>query len=183
MTVRRHSMWAVTTLLAATLLAACGGSDDDPAIKPVTGTPSATATSADPDGLTPEQREVADAVQAYVSAFFGRGTTPVGTAVGDLITAKLRDGLVPAETKAVDDAGLQYIGTPVLDPEDVTIKGDTATYTGCNDGSQVFTVKKGETTAGVGSRNVGITRITYKLVRQDGRWLVDEPRGEQVQSC
>lgn len=185
MTARRTTAWLATTLLATTLLAACGGSDDDPAIKPMTDKPSAaaTTTAADPDGFTPEQREVADAVEAYSKAFFGRGTDPVGPAVEDLVTPKVLDALVPAETKAVEDAGLQYIGTVTVDPASVTIDGDTAVFKGCSDGSQAFVVKKGETAPGVGSRSVGITRMTYGLVRQGDTWLIDEPRAERVTAC
>ena len=177
----RFAALTAASLCTVTLLAGCGGSDEEPLVKPTSDASSSAVT--DPDGFTPEQREVADAVQAYSDAFFGRGADPVETAVGDLITPGLRDGLVPAETKAIDDAGLQYIGDAVVAPGSVTIDGDTATYKGCSDASEVYVVKAGETTAGVGSRNVGVTRITYTLVRQDGRWLIDEPRGEQVPAC
>ena len=169
----------VGLILATALLGACGS--DEPAPKP-SATTKATATTPAADGAAAE-REVVDAVRGYYKAFFGRGSTPVKTAIGDFVTAAVLDGLVPAETKAVDDAGLQRIGTAKITPEKVTIDAETATFTGCVDASRTFLVKKGETTAGVGSKAGGLTRITFGLVRHDGRWLVDDPMGETVDAC
>jgi hypothetical protein len=122
-------------------------------------------------------------VTAYNEAFFGRGASPVKPAVEDFLTTKVLKGLVPAETKAVDDAGLQYIGTVTIQPERVTIDGNTATFLGCRDGSKAFLVKKGQSSPGVGSSPVGTLDLTVGLVRQDGRWLIDDPRGEDAPSC
>lgn len=170
----------VGLILATALLGAC--SSDEPPTKS-SASPKATATTRDADGFTPAEREVVDAVEAYNKAFFGRGATPVETAIEPFVTKAVLDGLGPAETKAVDDAGLQRIGTATLVPEQVTIDGDTAILTGCKDASRAFIVKKGETTAGVGSKAGGVSRITFGLVRQDGRWLVGDPRGEPVDAC
>jgi hypothetical protein len=167
----------VALIIGVSVLSACGGSDepDKPTAKP-------TATQ-DPDGFTPEQREVADAVEAYNKAFFGRGSLPVEPAIQKFVTKRLLDQVGPAESKAVDKAGLQYIGTVKLIPKDVTIKGDKATFKGCQDGSKAFVVKKGEKSAGVGSRPVGTTQLTIGLVREDGTWLVDDPQGEAAETC
>lgn len=176
---RRLISLLVVLIIGAAALSACGGSDE-PDDKP---TSPATSATPDPDGFTPEQREVADAVEAYNDAFFGRGTTPVETAIKDLVTKDLLGKMGPAESKAVDKAGLQYIGTVKLDPENVTIKGDKATYTGCQDGSEAFVVKKGEKSAGPGTRPVGSSELTVRVIREDGRWLVDFPKGEAVDTC
>lgn len=170
------------------LLGACGGADEKAATEPsatsTAGTstaPTSTATP-DPDGFSPEQREVADAVDAYTQAFFGRGANPVRPALEGLVTKKVLDALVPAETKAIDSAGLQYIGDVTIDAKTVTIDKDTATFTGCRD-SRAFVVKKGETTPGTGSRKVESSTMTFKLVRRGDRWLIDEPRGDPVNAC
>jgi hypothetical protein len=107
----------------------------------------------------------------------------VETAIKDLVTKDLLGKMGPAESKAVDKAGLQYIGTVKLFPKDVTIKGDKATFRGCQDGSKAFVVKKGEKSAGSGTRPVGSSELTVRVIREDGRWLVDFPKGEAVDTC
>lgn len=168
----------VVMLLGVSVLGACGGSDE-PQSKS-TAKPTATR---DADGFTPDEREVVNAVEAYNKAFFGRGATPVVPAIQDFVTKKLLDQAGPAESKAVDKAGLQYIGSVTLHPEKVTIDGAKATFEGCQDGTKAFVVKRGETSAGVGSRAVSTTRLHVELVREHGRWLVDYPEGETVDSC
>jgi hypothetical protein len=184
MTARRHAAWLAATLLAASLLGACGGSDDDPAIKPVTDTASASATSADPDGLTPEQREVADAVQAYTKAFYGRGTESVADAAAEYVTPDLIDFLRAGEKQILQDGKFQYLGEAIVRPEEVTISGDTAVFKGCSDGTQAAIVPVGETKVkGKGARIIGYSKLTYGLARSDGRWLISDPKGEPVSSC
>ncbi len=183
MTVTRRAAAAVAALCATTMvLAGCGGSDEEPLVKPTSDT-TTSAAAPDQDGFTPAQREVSDAVQTYVTAFFGRGASPVQPAIASMVTPDLLAKIVPAETKAIDDAGLQYIGEVTLDPQKVTIDGDTATYQGCRGGGSAAVVKKGETGAGVGSRPVTTSQLTYGLVRVDGRWLINDPRGERVSTC
>lgn len=168
----------VALVVSAAILSACGGSDgpeDEPTAKP-------TATR-DSDGFTPEEREVVDAVEAYNKAFFGRGAAPVEPVIEKLVTKRLLGQVGPAESKAVDKAGLQYIGSVKLIPKDVAIEGDKATFEGCQDGTRAFVVKKGEKTASVGSRAVSTMQLEIGLVREAGRWLVDAPRGERVDSC
>jgi hypothetical protein len=168
----------MTTALAALLpLAACGGSDQPQA--------EATTTVAprDEDGLTPDEREVADAVEAYTDAYFERGATKVGPAIKDLVTQEVYDLIVPAETKSVDGAGLQHLGKVALTVDKVTIDDDTAVYRGCQDASKSFLVRKGDTSPGVGSTTLGFTRMEYGLAREDGVWVVSDPRSEQVASC
>lgn len=158
-------------------LTACGGSTE----------PERESTSAAPrgeDGLTPEERAVADAVQGYTDAYFNRGATAVGPAIQDLVTKDVYDLVVPAETRNVDEAGLQHLGEVTLSVDEVTIDGDSATVRGCQDASTSFIVKKGATEPGVGSSApLGFNRVEYGLVRKDGVWLVSDPKGEQVPSC
>lgn len=182
MTVTRCVRIVVAAVFATTMLAGCSGSDDEPLVKPTSDT-TTSAAATDPDGFTAEQREVADAVQTYVTAFFGRGASPVQPAIAGMVTNDLLAKIVPAETKAIDDAGLQYIGEVTLDPQKVTIDGDTATFEGCRGGGSAAVVKKGETSAGVGSRLVTTSQLTYGLVRVDGTWLINDPRGERVATC
>jgi hypothetical protein len=184
MTVKRQVGWLATTLLTVSLLGACGGSDDDPAIKPVTDAPSSTATAADPDGFTPAQREVADAVQAYTKAFYGRGTESVADAAAQFVTPDLIDFLRAGEKQILDDGKFQYLGEAVVRPEEVTISGDTAEFRGCSDGSQAAIVPVGETKVkGRGARIIGYTKLSYGLIRSGDRWLVSDPKGEPVASC
>ncbi|MET0931878.1 MAG: hypothetical protein ABWX74_20355 [Aeromicrobium sp.] len=171
-------------LLALSLLTACSGSsDDEPTIKPTSDAPSTAAAPPDPDGLTPEQREVVDAVEAYGAAIIGRGNAPIGPVIKDLVTQDVYDFIVPAETENVEDAGLQYIGQTTLTPTKVTITGDTATVQGCDDGSAAFLVKKGETSAGVGSQPVSTTKINFGLVREGDRWIISDPESTVVSAC
>lgn len=168
----------VLLMIGVSVLSACGGSDDpvdQPTAKPT--------VSRDANGFTPQQREVADAVKTYSKAFFGRGTSPVEPAIKKYVTKRLLDKLGPAESKAVDKAGLQYIGSVKLIPKQVTINGDKATFEGCQDGSRAFVVKKGEKTAGVGSHAVITSQLKIGMVRSHGMWLVDDPRGTATQAC
>jgi hypothetical protein len=187
MSARRHATWLVGTTLSACLLGACsgggGGSDDALDIKPTSDAPSTPAPSEDADGLTPEQRAAADTVVGYFTAISGRGSSPVGPAIQDLTTPQVYDGVVASETKLVDDEGLAYIGTPAITTDEVTIDGDEAVVTGCNNSSGVFLVKKGEKAAGVGSRSLGYSQLTVDLVRDGDAWRVDRPLLEQVASC
>lgn len=180
MTTRRHAGWLATTLLAASLLGACGGSDDEPTIKPVDDVPSATSAAPDADGFTPEQREVADAVQKWNKTVFSVTTDAIGPAIEGLVTQRVLDGVVAAEA---DQKPGQYLGAVTLAVTEVTVSGDTATVEGCRDGSQAYRVKKGDTQAGVGSSRVGTTQLTIGLVRQGGTWLIDDPKGKQVATC
>ncbi|MCL3818868.1 nuclear transport factor 2 family protein [Aeromicrobium wangtongii] len=182
MATRRHAQWLATTVLTVSLLAACGGSDDEPVIKP-TGQETSAAAAPDPDGLSPEQREAFDAVVAYSTAVVGRGSEPVAPLIEDLVTPEVFDFIVPAETENVDQAGRQYIGTVKLTPTSVTVQGDTATVKGCQDGSAAYIVKKGDTQPGVGSRNLGSSRLDFRLVRENGRWLISQPESTPVKSC
>jgi hypothetical protein len=177
MSARRHGTWLVTTLLAISLTGACGGSDDEPTIKPTTDAPSAAATAADPDGYSPDQRAVADVVQAYNQAAFGPGDVPVETAIKDLVTPEVLAGVQSAGGDAT------YSGVPTLTISAIRVSGDTATLEGCRDGARIYSLKKGQTQPGVGSKPVGITQLTFGLTRSDDRWVIADPRGEQVDKC
>lgn len=184
MTAERQTRWLVAALLAMSLLAACGGSDDEPVVKPTSDAPtSATSAPVDADGFTPEQREVADAVVAYTNAVVGRGPGPVEPAIKDLVTPDVLDFISKADDENIVQAGLQYIGTMTVTPTAVTIDGDTARVQGCQDGSRVAIVKKGETQAGEGSTLLGSSTIDYGLVREDGAWLISDPKSTPVTSC
>ncbi|MCD9198447.1 hypothetical protein [Aeromicrobium wangtongii] len=176
MTSRRPARWIATAVLAVSALTACGSSDDEPTIKPTSDAPTASAAS-DPDGYTAEQRAVVDVVQAYNQAGFGSGDLPISTAIADLATPEVLD----AVKSAGDDA--RYSGVPSLTISTVTVSGDTATVKGCRDGSRVFTLKKGQAQPGVGSKPVGVTDLTIGLERMDDRWVISDPRGEQVEKC
>jgi hypothetical protein len=186
MTTTRHARLLAATLLAACLLGACGSSDDKPTIKPTSDAPSSQAAPAtpDPDGFSPEQREVADVVQSYTTAIYGRGEAALEpAALQPLVTTDLLDTIVSSEKEAVDDPGLHYVGDVTLSSDSVTIDGDTATFKGCLDGGSAFLAEKGETAAGPESTTVGITDVTITLVRDSARWVISDPQGEEVSSC
>jgi len=180
MTVKRHAGWLATALLTVSLLGACGGSDDEPTVKPTSDAPAATSAAPDPDGFTPEQREVADAVQKWNAAVFSGTTDTIGTTLQGIATQKVIDGVTAAEA---DLEPAEYLGDVTLDVTTVTVTGDAATVEGCRDGSKATRVKKGETEAGVGDSTVGTAKLTVGLVRQDGAWLIDDPRAEPVATC
>lgn len=179
MTARRHTASLAAALMSVALLAGCGGSDGDPQIKPTTAAPSATV-AADPDGYTPEQREVADVVTKWNKAAFSVTTDQVGPAIEPYVTPDVLNGVVASESKQKPGA---YLGEVILDVKDVTVSGDTATVTACQDGSQAYRVAKGETEAAVGDPLVGASQLTVTLVKQDGTWLISRPEGKQVRSC
>lgn len=168
---------AVVTVMSAVALGACSSqeatSEPDPEI----------SIDGGPGTFTPEEQEVVDAVEGYFEAFLTRGETGVAAALDGRLTDQLAADLVPAEKKLVDDADLWYIGEPLLDPEGVTIDGDAATFTGCQDAAEVFLVPVGEETAGVGSKSLGYSDLTVELVREDGRWLIDTPRRKDADAC
>lgn len=180
MTARRHATYLAATLLAASLLTGCGGSDDDPEIKPTSGTPSSAPAVAGADGLTPEQREVADVVTRWNKAGFSVDTDEVGAAIEPYVTPEVLQGVTDAESRQKPGS---YLGTVGLDVTSVTISGDTATVKACQDGSQVYRVAKGETEAGVGDPLVGTSQLTVTLVRQEDKWLISRPEGKQVRTC
>lgn len=168
---------AIAAVVSVTALAACssGGAESAPE-------PDITIDGG-PGTFTPEEQQVVDAVEDYYIAFLTRGGAGVESAVEGRVTDDLAAKLIPGEKKAVDDADLAYIGEPQLDPENVTIDGDTAEFTGCQDNSGVFVVPAGETTAGVGSRSLGISDLSIELVREGDQWLIDQPSGERANAC
>lgn len=183
MTAKRHIGRIAAALLTASLLTACGGSEDEPLVKPTTDAPTTTAPPVDDDGFTPEQRELADQVTAYFTGVVGRGSSPVDPIIRDLVTPDLLAQVSASEKKSVDDAGLQYLGEAQIDVTEVTITGDTATVEGCNNSSKALLVKKGQKKAGAGSQLLGYSTMTVGLVREDDRWLIDSPRLETVNRC
>ncbi len=174
---RRNVTSAIAAMIAATALAACSGGDDEAASEPE------ITIDGGPGTFTPEEQEVVDAVEEYYVAFLTRGDAGVESAVEGRVTDDLAAQLIPGEKKAIEDADLAYIGEPTLDPEAVTIDGDEATFTGCQDNTGVFVVPAGETTAGVGSRSLGISDLSIELVREGGQWLIDQPSGERADAC
>lgn len=187
MTTRYRTSLLAVTLLSVSWLAGCGGSDSDPAAEPsvvrTSATPVASATP-DPDGLTPEQREVVDVVQAYSAAFYNRGTESVTDAAAQFVTPDLIDFLRDGEKQILQDGKFQYLGSAVIRPDRVTIDGDTATFRGCSDASKAAIVPVGETrVTAPGARVIGYTELTWGLVRTNGRWLVSDPKGQPVASC
>lgn len=96
------------------------------------------------------------------------------------MTPRVLDAVVKAEA---GQQAADYLGDVTLDVQTVTVSGDTATARGCRDGAQAYRVKKGDTEAGIGSSRVGTTKLTIGLIRRDGTWLIDDPKGEQVRAC
>ncbi len=178
MTATRRAGIIVAALCATTILTGCGGSDSDPVIKPTSD--SASAATPDPDGYSPDQREVADVVTSWNSAAFAADTDEVGQAIGSLVTPDVLKGVLAAEAQQKPGS---YVGDVTIDVQSVTVDGEAATVKACQDGSQAYRVTKGETEAGEGDPLVGATQLTIALVRQDGRWLISEPKGEPVPSC
>lgn len=173
MFVRRIAV-ASTVLLATGLLAACGGEESDEAPE--------ISIAAGPGSFTPEEQEVVDAVDAYYSAFYGRGEGSIEAVMDGKLTDELAGRLIPDETAFSEDKDLQYIGEHELDPEQVTIDGDAASFSGCIDTSKVFLVKAGTTRTGSGSIAVDSSNLDIELLREDGRWLISQPTGEEA-SC
>ncbi|AWB92769.1 hypothetical protein [Aeromicrobium chenweiae] len=169
----------MTTALTLLLLGGCGS--DEPSAASTSGTP--TSAAADPDGLTPEQREVVDAAEAYTDAIVGRGAQPLGPVIKDLVTKEVYDFIVPADTKALEDAGLQYVGQVTIKPSSVTITGDKALVKGCQDSSEAFMVAKGRTAPDAEAKPLPSTRISFGLVRRDGRWIVSDPEAADAKAC
>ena len=127
---------------------------------------------------------MADAVQAYTDAAFARGSAvAAGSPVEQLVTPDLLSQLTDLDSSTPDDQKRDFIGTVTLAPDDVKIDGDKATYAGCQDGSKAYSVLPGETAPGAGSSIIGFTKLDIDLVRQDDRWLVNDPQGEAVASC
>lgn len=150
---KRHTGWCVTTALTLLLLGGCGGSDEP------------------------------SAVEAYTDAVVGRGAQPLGPVIKDLVTKEVYDFIVPAETKALEGAGLQYVGQVTLKPSSVTITGDKALVKGCQDSSEAFMVTKGRTAPDADAKPLPSTRISFGLVRRDGRWIVSDPEAAHAKAC
>lgn len=173
MFVRRVAV-ASTVLLATGLLAACGGEES--------GEASDISIAAGPGSFTPEEQEVVDAVGAYYDALFGRGEGDLEEAMDGKLTDELASRLIPDETAFTEDKGLQYIGEHELDPQRVRIDGDSATFTGCINTSEVFLVEAGTAQTGPGSIAIDSSDLDIDLLREDGRWLISQPTGEEA-SC
>ncbi|TNC47372.1 hypothetical protein [Mumia zhuanghuii] len=178
MTSQRPRWVAAAALAGLLVLSACGSDGDSGSLADAT--PSATASaSKDADGFTAEEREVIDAVEAYATAIFARGTTPVAEALQGKVTDELYSVIVPDERKITEDAGKQRIGEARVEARSVAIKGDEAVASVCLDATKAFVVDKGETEVGPGAR-IGIRRpMKVELERADGSWLVDAPRAEE----
>lgn len=164
------------SILAGTLLSGCGSDDPGP-------TPEIAIGTSSDSPFTAEQQEVVEAGKAFYGAIYSRGTKDVEQAIEGRVTDELAAQLAPDERAFVEGAGLKYFGSPQLKPDTVKVDGDTATLTGCLDGADAFLIRQDDDAPGIGSKTIGSLELTIKLVRQDDRWLVDNPIGEQVDSC
>ena len=179
MTSQRPRWVAAATLAGLLVLSACGSDGDSGSLADAT--PSATATaSKDADGFTAEEREVIDAVERYQDAILLRGTKSVEATLDGLTTDELFDRMVPQMKAATEDKGLQFIGTYTLEPEVVTISGDSAELHACLDSSRSALVERGQKEAGVGAIPGGLADMKYGLVKVDGVWLVNDPLKESA---
>lgn len=171
----RHRPLLVAAAATATLLlGACSGSGDS-GIEPL-----ATA-STDADGLTAEQREVVDAVDAYQAALIDYQKGDRDIDLTQFATEELASGIADGVEQSLDDEDRQLIGeTSVMTADTVSIDGDTATWKGCNDSTGLFVVPEGDDAPGVGSQRFEAERTVYTLVRQDGAWMVSDATSEDT---
>lgn len=173
-TLARRLGTASVILLPGLLLSACA-KDQSTSSSDVT-------ISAGSGVFSPEEQEVVDAVDDYYTALFGRGDQDIETTMDGRLTDELAGRLIPDEKAFTEDKGLQYIGEHELDPRRVSIEGETARFTGCVNTSQLFLVEAGTTQTGPGSIAVGSSDLDFELLREDGRWLISQPTGEEA-SC
>lgn len=124
---------AVVAAATAFALAGCGGSDE-----PTDVTPTQAEATADADGFTPDEREVADAAAAYyalINDFQGGDKTVDFESVLTADEAATVAPLIGAAFKSQ-----KTLGESVYRPTDVTIDGDTASAVGCLDSSGTIKV-------------------------------------------
>lgn len=182
---KKLSGWLVVLVLAAPALASCGSSDgstEKSADKPAASTPTPSQTP-DADGFTADDREVLDTVEAYYTAVIEGSSGDVAKALADVATPKLIAAIADGNRDTLTSRGLKYFGTAKTYPEKVTIKGNAATVTGCRDNTGLVLIPKDATEAGPGTELISSFDMTFRLVRQDDRWLVDEPRVEEIAGC
>lgn len=179
MTSPRNRRFAAAALAGLLVLGGCGPGDD---AVPSADAPSAAATATatagtgeDADGFTAEEREVINAVKAYHDAILLRGTKSIETTLKGRATDELFDRIVPELKASSEDKGLVFIGTYTLEPEVVTIRGDSAELRGCLDTTTSALVERGQTEAGPGAVLGKRSAMKYGLVKVDGVWRVDDP--------
>lgn len=158
----------LAAMLAAAALTSCG-SDSPESPKP-------TIASRDGDGLTAEQREVADAVDKYMAATVAYSKGDDSVDLSQVATSEVVDLVQPSIDKQLK-ANRVMIGDYKLTPKSVSLADRKARYKGCSDFSKSFTVKKGETKPGVGSSKGSATEVDFGLVRVKEAWVVSDPKG------
>lgn len=168
----------IGVVFAALALAACGDDDD---VSQGSATQRAAERSATPtairdaDGFTPAEREVVDAAERYTTAILNYQKGDRSVDLTEVATKELADSIAAGVKAEFDDKDKVLIGKNRFTPEAVEIKGDRARFRGCSDFSRVFTVKKGETTADVGDKPGVASIVDFRMVREDGTWLVSDP--------
>lgn len=149
-------------------LTACGGGDAHTALEPLSASSVAASPTADPNEAAKA------AVTAYVEATSQISKHPDAGALDGLATAAWASRFVGNYQKNVAAKGMKFIGASTIVSATPTVAGSTATVAACVDGTHAFIVPKGATSSGPQDPSGPRARYTYRLVLQDGRWLVDD---------